>query len=57
MLDPDYVGPYRCWKCREFFTITLKNNELVSCVPLSREELERQLQLKGLKDKFKKGYL
>jgi len=35
----------------------MKNNEVVSMVPLSQEELDRQLELKGLKDKFKKGYM
>ncbi len=57
LLDPNYTGPYKCWKCRALFTITMKNNEVVSMVPLSQEELDRQLELKGLKDKFKKGYM
>ncbi len=57
VLDASYSGPYRCWKCRELFTLTLKDNEIVSLVPLSQAELDRQLELKGIKDKFKKGYL
>ena len=48
-----YRGPYRCWKCREFFTITIENNELKSCEPLSQEEFERQQEIETLKAKFK----
>ena len=54
LVEPSYQGPYRCWKCRELFTIRLENNELKSCEPLSQEEFERQQEMQALKDKFKK---
>lgn len=50
-----YQGPYRCWKCRELFTIEIENNELKSCEPLSQEEFARQQELDSLKDQFKRG--
>ena len=55
LVEADYEGPYRCWKCRELFTITLKNNELTSCEPLSAEEFEKQQQIEALKRKMRRG--
>ena len=52
--DESYQGPYRCWKCRELFTIRLENNELKSCEPLSQEEFDRQQEIEAMKDKFKR---
>lgn len=52
--DPSYQGPYRCWKCRELFTIKMENNELKSCEPLSQEEFEEQQEIEALKAKFKR---
>ena len=52
--DPSYHGPYRCWKCRQVFTIKLENNELKFCEPISQEEFERQQEIEALKAKFKR---
>jgi hypothetical protein len=49
-----YEGPRRCWKCRELFMIKIRNNELISCEPLSQEEFERQQEINTLKNKFRK---
>jgi hypothetical protein len=49
-----YEGPRRCWKCRELFMIKIRNNELISCEPLSQEEFERQQEINALKNKFRK---
>jgi hypothetical protein len=54
-VEADYQGPYRCWKCRELFTITLKNNELKSCEPLSEEEFEKLQQIEMMKKKMGRG--
>ena len=53
--DPSYHGPYRCWKCRELFTIRLENNELTSCEPLSEEELEKLQQIEMMRKKMGRG--
>jgi len=50
---PNYQGPYRCWKCRELFTIKIDNNELKSLEPLGQEEFDRQQEIAALKAKFK----
>ena len=52
LVEADYQGPYRCWKCRELFTLTLKNNELKSCEPLSDEEFEKQQQIEAMRKKM-----
>ena len=52
--DLSYQGPYRCWKCRELFTIKMENNELKSCEPLSQEEFEKQQEIEALRAKFKR---
>jgi transposase-like protein len=53
LVESTYKGPYRCWKCRELFTIELKNSQLESCEPLSQEEFDRQQEIEALKAKFK----
>ena len=50
--DPSYEGPYRCWKCRELFTIRLEGNELKSCEPLSEADFEKQQEIHNLRSRF-----
>ena len=52
-VESNYLGPYRCWKCRELFTIRMENNEVKSCEPLSQEEFNKQQEKEALKAKFK----
>jgi len=52
LADTSYEGPYRCWKCKELFTIKMHNNELISCEPLSQEEFEKQQEIEALKKKL-----
>jgi len=54
LVEPDYQGPYRCWKCRELFTIRLENNKLKSCEPLSQEEFEKQQEIEALRKKMRR---
>jgi hypothetical protein len=54
LVEPNYKGPYRCWKCRQLFAIKLENNELKSCEPMSQEEFEKLQEIEALKKKFKK---
>jgi len=53
LVESSYQGPFRCWKCKELFTIKIENNELKSSEPLSQEEFERQQEIADLKAKFK----
>ena len=54
LIEPSYQGPYRCWKCRELFTIKIENNELKSCEALSQEEFAKQQEIESLKARFKR---
>lgn len=54
LVESNYTGPYRCWKCRALFTVEIRNNALASYKPLSEEELKKQQELKELQEKYKK---
>jgi hypothetical protein len=54
LLESDYRGPYRCWKCRELFAITMENNVLQSCEPLSDEEFQKMQEVEALRKKFRR---
>ena len=68
LADIKYVGPYKCWKCKELFTIVIEDDQLISCEPLSQEEFDslqeelrtnqeeqkRRQELEDFKNKFKK---
>lgn len=41
LVDPNYKGPYKCWSCRELFTLDVKSNAVVSLEPLSQAEYEK----------------
>ena len=56
LIETSYEGPYKCWKCRELFTIKQKNNKLMSCEPLTEEEFQKQQEIKALQDKFKRQF-
>lgn len=53
-VDSNYQGPYRCWKCKELFTISIEGDKLKSCEPTTQEEFDRQNEIEALKAKFKK---
>jgi uncharacterized Zn finger protein len=65
LLEPNYEGPYRCWKCRELFSIKIEDNEVMSLEPITEEQLkelqaqhqqeeEQRRQIEELKAKFRK---
>jgi hypothetical protein len=54
LLENDYKGPYRCWKCRGLFTIDIHNTKVLSCEPLSEEDYEKQKAAEELRKKFKR---
>ncbi|MFC2040623.1 hypothetical protein ACFLTW_05630 [Chloroflexota bacterium] len=54
MVEADYNGPYKCWKCRALFSIEIHSNKLISAEPLSEEEFLKQQEAESLKRKFRK---
>ena len=55
LVDANYQGPYKCWKCKALFTIEIEGNELKACTPLSQEEFDKQQEINDLKNKFKQS--
>ena len=55
LIEPSYQGPYRCWKCRQLFKISLKDSKLESCELLSQEDFEKLQEIEALKARFRKG--
>ena len=49
LAQTDYEGPYRCWKCRSLYTISIKGKELTGIKPLSQEDLDALQELQKLK--------
>ena len=56
LIDPNYEGPYRCWKCRSLYSIVLKSNKLISTEPMTEEELQKQQEIKAMKDKLNRQF-
>ncbi len=54
LVESNYEGPYRCWKCRENFAIKIKNDKVKSCQPLSQEEFDKLQEIAAMKAKFKR---
>ncbi len=57
LVDTDFSGPRRCWKCRSTFTITIQNNRLTSCVPMSQEDFEKWQEERKAAEKAKESGL
>jgi hypothetical protein len=53
LVETSYIGPRRCWKCHEFFTITIVNTRVTSSEPLSEEEYRKQMEAKAAKEGIK----
>jgi len=65
LLEPDYQGPYRCWKCRQLFFIRIEDNQVKSFEPITEERLkelqeehrqeeEQRRQIEELKARFRR---
>ncbi len=42
-----FSGPFRCWKCRELFTIRIENGVLTSCETMTvqqQQDFDRQAE-------------
>ena len=52
LVESTYEGPYKCWKCRELYSIRLEDNKLKSIEPLSEEEFQKIQEIEMLKKKM-----
>lgn len=56
LIDSDYEMPYRCWKCKEFFNLTVEDNQVRSLVKLNAEEYQKLKEMEDIRSKFKRQY-
>ncbi len=56
LIDSDYHMPYRCWKCKEFFNLTVENNQVKSLVRLTPDEYQKLKEVEDARAKFKRQY-
>ncbi|OGO40323.1 MAG: hypothetical protein A2147_01675 [Chloroflexi bacterium RBG_16_57_8] len=56
LLESSYQMSYRCWKCKEFFTLTVEDNQVKSLVKLSADEYQKMKEAEDLRAKFKRQY-
>ncbi len=52
VLEGNYKGPYRCWKCKALYTVEIQNGKVVSSQPMAESELE---DIKARQEAQKKG--
>ena len=55
LVDADYEGARKCWKCRGLFKITIRDDKVVGFKSLSEEEFEQEQDIYKLKNKFRKS--
>jgi len=55
LLEPNFEGPFKCWKCRKLYLVNIEHGKVMECKPLTEEEFDEQLQIIALKNKFRKS--
>jgi len=54
LLDSTYQMSYRCWKCKEFFSLSVEDNQVKSIVRLTPEEYQKMKEVEDLRAKYKR---
>jgi hypothetical protein len=54
VIDGNYKGPYRCWKCRALFDVEIVNAQMISCKAMTEVDLE---ELKAKEEAEKKNHV
>lgn len=44
LAEATYDGPFRCWKCKGAFVITIENEKLKYCKAISEQEFEKYIK-------------
>ena len=55
LVDPNYEGPFKCWKCRAYYRLSIHNSKVESLEAFSEEEMKHQEEVEALKAKFRRG--
>lgn len=54
LLQSNYEMPYKCWKCKDYFTLTVEDNQIKSLVKLTPEDYQKMKEAEDLRAKFKR---
>jgi hypothetical protein len=54
LLQSSYQMSYRCWKCKEFYTLSVEDNQVKSMIKLTPEEYQKMKEVEDLRSKFKR---
>ncbi len=56
LLQSSYQMSYKCWKCKELYTLTVEDNQVQSLVKLSAEDFQKMKEAEDLRKKFKRQF-
>ena len=54
LLQSTYEMPYKCWKCKDYFTLSVENDQVKSLVKLSAEDFQKLKETEDLRANFKR---
>ena len=54
LLQSSYEMAYKCWKCREYFTLTVEDDQVKSLIKLSAADYQKMKEAEDLRAKFKR---
>jgi hypothetical protein len=57
LVDAEFSGPRRCWKCHEAFKLTIHNSQVSACEPMSQEEFDKWMAERKAEEKAQSGGL
>jgi hypothetical protein len=55
LLQSTYTMSYKCWKCKEFYTLTVEDNQVKSLVKLPADEYQKMKEAEDLRKQFKRS--
>lgn len=53
--DQNFSGPYKCWKCREYFNLVIQSNTIKTFEPFTAEQIQKQQEFEAQKTKMRGG--
>jgi hypothetical protein len=51
LVDANFSGPRRCWKCHEAFKLTIRSSQVTACEPMSTEEFDKWMAERKAEEK------
>lgn len=57
LVDANFSGPRRCWKCHEPFKLTIQDNRVTACEPMAQVEFDQWMEDRKAQEKAQSGGL